>query len=137
MGRRTGSARAFTLALAVGLAVVLALFVRNPFGVGFVALVVGALGWIGLRRSAETAQLALVFLAVQLALSVFSRGDYLFTAVADTGAGRMPSDVAHIALALGGPYWAWGLACGAFSVLVLAAGVWSFGRALEPRPLRG
>jgi hypothetical protein len=135
MGRRAGSARGFTIALAIGLALALALVVRNPFGMVFVAGVTIALGWIGVRKNSDTAQLALVFLAVQLALSVFSRGDYLFTEVAMTGAGAMPSDTAHIAMALGGPYWAWGLACGAFSVLVLAAGVWSFTRALEPRPL--
>jgi len=78
-----------------------------------------------------------VFLSTQLALSVFSRADYLFTAVATTGAGTMPSDTAQIAAALGGPHWAWGLACGAFSIVVLAGGVLWFLRVLRdpPRPI--
>ena len=72
---------------------------------------------------AAWAQGVLVFLAVQLALSVFTRGDYLFTEVARSSAGAMPSDVAVIAAHLGGPYWAWGLACGLVSVLVLIGGL--------------
>jgi membrane-associated phospholipid phosphatase len=64
-----------------------------------------------------------VFLAVQLALSVFSRGDYLFTDVARTGEGTFPSDVANMSSALFLPYWFWGALCGAFSVAVLALGL--------------
>jgi len=70
-----------------------------------------------------------------MALSVFSRGDYLFKEHAQTGAGLMPSDVSHMAQALGGPYWVWGAACGAFSVLVLALGVWLFMRSTKPTSL--
>jgi hypothetical protein len=36
-----------------------------------------------------------------------------------------------MAMALGGTYWLWGLVCGAFSVLVLGAGVWAFSRTLS------
>ena len=57
--------------------------------------------------------------AVQLALSVFSRADYLFTRVAQTATGPMPSDVARIAEALWLPYWFWGVCCGLLSALVL------------------
>ena len=42
----------------------------------------------------------LLFFSCQLALSVFSRSDYLFTDVAQTGNGPMPSDVAQMADAL-------------------------------------
>ena len=65
---------------------------------------------------------------MQLALSVFSRADYLFTATASTGAGAHPSDVAHIAEALLLPYWFWGGAVGLMSVLVLVLGLASFFR---------
>jgi membrane-associated phospholipid phosphatase len=68
----------------------------------------------------------LVFLAVQLSLSVFSRGDYLFSEVARTGSGDFPSDVANMADALFLPYWFWGATCGAFSVAVLVVGLWAF-----------
>ena len=56
--------------------------------------------------------------------SVFSRGDYLFKEVANTSLGKMPSDVAQMSSALGGPYWMWGAVCGATSVLILALGLW-------------
>ncbi|MFO0634610.1 MAG: M50 family metallopeptidase [Nannocystaceae bacterium] len=121
-------------AIAVALVVALALVVRNPFGVVFTLAVAGAAGWLAVRGSDATAQLGCVFLATQLALSVFSRADYLFTDTAVTGAGTMASDTAQMAQALGGTYWLWGLACGAFSLVTLAAGVAWFLRVLrEPR----
>jgi hypothetical protein len=130
--RRAGLSRAFLVAMSATLVVLLVLVVRNPFGIAFAGVLVTLLGWLGLRASASTAQVTTVFMAVQLSLSVFSRGDYLFVKEAQTGAGTTPSDVAVMASALGGPYWVWGLACGAFSVLVLVAGVWAFSAALGP-----
>lgn len=132
-GRNTRASRVVLGVAAVVLAVLTALFVRNVFGLVFTAAVVLGMGWVAIRKAAETAQLVLVFLAIQLALSVFSRGDYLFTDVAHTGAGVMPSDVAHMAEALGGPYWLWGLACGAFSIVVLLGGLWWFWRVFDDR----
>jgi hypothetical protein len=64
---------------------------------------------------------ALVF-AVNLALAVFSRSDYLFT---DT-AGSHPSDVAQMATALGGHYFLWGIVAAAISVLLLVVGLLLF-----------
>jgi hypothetical protein len=60
---------------------------------------------------------------VQLALSVFSRSDYLFTDTARTATGSMPSDVAHISEALFLPYWVWGLVTGGISIAVLVGGM--------------
>ena len=55
-------------------------------------------------------------LAVQLALSVFSRSDYLFVKSAgDIGI----SDVQAISESIGMPYWFWGIVCGRISVVVL------------------
>lgn len=130
--RRAGWARAFLLAMSVVALALLVLVVRNPFGIAFVGVVATLLGWLGLRTSSAVAQVATVFMAVQLSLSVFSRGDYLFVKEATTGAGVHPSDVSLMANALGGPYWLWGLVCGGFSVLVLVAGVWAFWRAMSP-----
>lgn len=134
-GRSARGARVFLVAIGLALAVTLALVVRNGFGVVFTgAVVVAALG-LGIRASTGTAQLGCVFLATQLALSVFSRADYLFTDVAVTGGGTMPSDTAVIAASLGGAYWMWGLACGAFSLAVLGAGAAWFLRVLaDPKP---
>ncbi len=134
--RRTSWSRAFLVAMSVAGVALLVMVVRNPFGIVFAGVLVALFGWLGLRTSAATVQIATVFMAVQLSLSVFSRGDYLFMKEAHTGAGLAPSDVSHMATALGGPYWAWGLACGAFSIVVLAAGVWAFMRALSHDPLR-
>lgn len=60
-----------------------------------------------------------VFIGVQLGLSVFTRADYLFTRWAGP---NLPSDVAQMSQALFLPYWFWGLICGLFSVVVLAWG---------------
>lgn len=119
-------ARIAVIALGAFLAVGLLWVVRNLFGFLCVGALAAALLGVGLRARAETAQVVLVFLAVQLALSVFSRGDYLFTDVARTGAGIFPSDVANMSSALFLRYWFWGALCGAFSVVVLALGLRSY-----------
>lgn len=125
LARRERVARAALGLVGVGGLAAVLLVVNNPFGrwyVGLASLTLVALAGV----SPSIARSALVFLAVQLALSVFSRGDYLFTDTAVTSGGTMPSDVAQIAAALGGPYWLWGAVCGLFSVLVLVFGLWLF-----------
>ncbi len=117
--------------LAGVLLLALVLVVRNLFGVAYVLVLSGLLAAVVRFGSAWAARVGLVFLAVQLSLSVFSRGDYLFTPVARTGAGNMPSDVALIADALLLPYWLWGGVCGLFSVAVLVLGMWLFLRPME------
>lgn len=114
--------------IAVFLVAAFVLVVRNPFGWVFVGLVAVAAGIIAWKGSARLAQLVAVFIAVQLALSVYSRGDYLFTEVANTAQGEAPSDVANMADALFLPYWFWGGVCALFSILVLLGGVWQFWR---------
>jgi len=100
--------------------------VRSVFGWFFVTLFAATLLMVSLRASSWASQLTLLFLSVQLALSVFSRGDYLFTDTAKTGAGTFPSDVANMSSALFLPYWFWGALCGAFSIVTLAVGAWLF-----------
>jgi hypothetical protein len=92
--------------------------VRNPFGWLFLFTAAKAPAWIS--------QVSLVFVAVQLALSVFSRGDYLFMKEAETAQGKMPSDVSVMAEALFLPYWFWGALCGVFSIAVLVLGLLFF-----------
>lgn len=136
MARKPRQARVL-LAIAGGLLVLsMVLVVRNLFGWAFVGAVAAVLLLIALRASAWVSQLALLFLSVQLALSVFSRGDYLFTAVAVTGGRSAPSDVAQMASALFLPYWFWGAACGLFSLLVLALGALLFLRSIPPARVR-
>jgi peptidase M50B-like protein len=133
------SARLSRVALIVSgafLAVSLVWVVRNLFGwmvVGGAAVVIAG---VGLRARPETARAFLVFVAVQLALTVFSRGDYLFTETADLQDGPKPSDVANMASSLFLPYWFWGALCGAFSIAVLAWGVRSYMNAALPAAAR-
>lgn len=127
---RKAKAAQITLIIGVfALAVIAVLVVRNGLGWAFVAGLALAMGILGTRKNPAVAQLGLVFLSTQLAMSVFSRADYLFTEYAQTANGRMPSDVAQISDALLGPYWLWGGVCGLFSVVVLALGLWIFFKA--------
>ncbi|MEM7356279.1 MAG: M50 family metallopeptidase [Acidobacteriota bacterium] len=128
VGRTVRGARGALTAVAVILALALLLVVRNLFGFVFVAVVLAGCVLAARKASGEVAQLILIFLAVQLALSVFSRGDYLFTPVAETTGGTLPSDVGQMANALLLPYWFWGLVCGAVSVGVLIYGIKAYWR---------
>jgi hypothetical protein len=132
VGKKPGGARLFLGLIGVLLAIALLLVVRAGFGWFFVAVLAATCFLIAWADSARWSQLVLVFGGTQLALSVYSRRDYLFTPLAHTNQGLMPSDVAQMSEALLLPYWFWGLACGAISVAVLVFGVryyWSGPRA--------
>jgi hypothetical protein len=116
-------------ALGVMLALSIVFFVRNAFGIVYCALLAAMLLAVGLRVRASIAQLVLIFVAVQLALSVFTRADYLFTGSATVDGVTRPSDVGNMANALFLPYWFWGGICAAFSLAVLVGGLWLFFRA--------
>jgi hypothetical protein len=128
LGRRPGAARLCLGLFGAALLAAAALVADPGFTQGYLGVAGGVAVIAAMFLSAKWAQFTLVFLAVQLALSVFMRGDYLFTEVAESSAGTMRSDVAAMAAHLGGPYWAWGLACGLVSVLVLLAGLAWFAR---------
>lgn len=123
LGRTPRGARRCAVGLAAGLGVAELLVVRTGFGLLFVGLVAVALLWLGLRAPDWLAQGGLVFAAVQLALSVFSRVDYLFARAAITAEGTRPSDVALMAEALVLPFWLWGAVCGLLSVGTLLVGL--------------
>lgn len=126
LGKREMGGRRGLLGLGVASILALVLVVRNPFGWAFIGAFAAACLAIALFASLSTARVALLFLGVQLSLSVFSRGDYLFMKEAHTSAGVFPSDVANMASALILPYWFWGAACGAFSLFVLFLGLRPF-----------
>lgn len=126
LGRRARLSRIALTAFATACAIAAVWVVRNPFGWFFVGGLVLVLGAIAKKGSALTSQVTLVFLAIQLSLSVFSNSDYLFTSVAETSAGNMPSDVANMARTLGGPFWMWGAIVGLFSLAVLVVGLRGF-----------
>ncbi|MEM8933526.1 MAG: M50 family metallopeptidase [Acidobacteriota bacterium] len=126
VARTPRGARRGLITIVVVLAVALLSVVRGVFGMVFVSLLIAALLLLARVDNDEIPRLVMVFGAVQLALSVFSRGDYLFTPVAQTAGGAMPSDVGQMANALWLPYWFWGAVCGLASIAVLAAGVRSY-----------
>ena len=119
LGKTGRGARACLIGLGLFLLLAEILVVRNAFGFVFVGLVAAVCLAAGLRLAPERARWVLVFLGVQLALSVFSRADYLFA----KSAGLLPSDVMQMQQVLFLPYWFWGFACGAFAVAVLVYGV--------------
>ena len=86
-------------------------------GVGILSLLIGRKGGEELNR------FVVLFTAIQLSLSVFSRSDYLFVKEAQTAIGTSPSDVQNIALNLFLPYWFWGGVCGLISLLCLFWGM--------------
>jgi hypothetical protein len=122
--RRANTARWFLGATGAALALAELLVIRNLFGFVFAGLVAAALLACAAKGSARLAQSVLVFLSVQLALSVYAGGGYLFTDTARTAAGLLPSDSAQMADALIGPYWFWGGVCAAVSVAALLVGAW-------------
>lgn len=126
LARNSQAAKVSLLAGTFLLVAIAVAVVRNGFGLAFVLSLALIVGVLATRKRPEVAQLGLVFLATQLAMSVFSRGDYLFMEYAETASGRMPSDVAQMADALIGPYWFWGAMCGVFSLAVLGIGLWVF-----------
>ncbi len=134
LGRNEQHARK-GLAVCGGLLVLsLILVVRNLFGWVFVGGTAAACLLIALKAKPWVSQVAFVFVAVQLALSVFSRGDYLFMEYARTASGKMPSDVSQMSNALFLPYWFWGGLCGLFSVVVLVFGLKLFFTATRDSP---
>ena len=136
LARRARSAQATLLVAAAALLVLTLLVAGNLLTMVYMPALALLLGWIAARKNAEPAQLALVFLSTQLALSVFSRGDYLFKNEAVNARGVSPSDVATMASELGGPYWLWGAVVGALSVLTLVAGLWLFTRSYPQLRMR-
>ena len=126
LARRRRSARIAAGVFGAGLLATVPFALRGTLTVTLGVVLGAGLVALALRGRPALTQVALVFVAVQLALSVFSDGDYLFTATAQTAAGAAPSDSAQIAEALVGPYWLWGAVCGLISVVVLCVGVVTF-----------
>ncbi len=122
LARRPKSAHVGLVLFGVASLLALLIVVRSVVGGLFVGGLAAFCLFLGVRSSGRVAQWVLVFMAVQLSLSVFSRGDYLFTETAGNG----PSDVAQMADALFLPYWFWGVVCGATSCVVLAFGIRTF-----------
>jgi hypothetical protein len=129
MGRNAKLARVGLALFGAFMVVSLVLWTRTAFGWGFGAVVALIALGVALRGSASLAQIVLVFLGVQLALSVYTGGGYLFMSEAHLQNGMtIPSDTQQMANAIGMTYWFWGAVCAAFSAAALVAGLWVFMR---------
>ena len=126
LSRDARRARLAAGVLGVALLATIPFALRGALAIGLAAVLGVVLVALAVRASAGTTQVVVVFLAVQLALSVYSRGDYLFTPTAQTADGTHVSDSGQIAAALAGPYWLWGALCGLLSVVVLGVGLVTF-----------
>lgn len=104
------------------------LWVRSMVGVVVVTGWALALLWVARRPSSLLHQGAAAFLGLQLGLSVFSRGGYLFASgKVDVGDGvKRLSDIQRVADILGGPVFFWGLIVGTLSVVVVGTGAFTF-----------
>ena len=123
-GRQETAAKNTLFVIGVFLMITNIWVVRNLFGFFFVFAASGLCMFIASRASAKVCQFTVLFVSTQLALSVFSRADYLFTERADLGGGSvMLSDVAQMADVLILPYWFWGIVCGGISLSVLYFGI--------------
>ncbi len=126
-GRSPRGARYALGLFGVFMAISLVLWTRTPFGLGFGAVVAAICLGVALRARPAIAQMVLVFLGVQLALSVYTGGGYLFTQYVQIQNGyRGPSDTQAMAAAIGMPYWFWGAVCAAFSAMVVLGGLWLY-----------
>jgi len=114
----------------LGVLLIIAEFVvvNSAFTAIFVGILAAIFLWTAQQSRTWIAQGTLVFTALQLTLSVFSRSDYLFTQYARTSQGLMPSDVELMARAWVLPYWFWGTCCGIFSIIILVFGLWRYSR---------
>jgi peptidase M50B-like protein len=128
-GRRPGLARIALAAFGAFMVVSLVLWTRTSFGWGFGAVIAALSLLIAIGARPAHAQAVLVFLGVQLALSAYTGGGYLFTRYVTLQNGRdTPSDTEQMSQALFLPYWFWGIVCAAFSALVLLGGLWLYVR---------
>lgn len=120
--RSSRAARLALLAIAAFLVWALAFKVRTWLGVGVVGGLVVVTSVAALLASPRGAQLVLMFLSIQLALSLWGHLDYMFSASALLPGGPVPSDTARLAADLGGTFWMWGILSATLSLGALALG---------------
>lgn len=99
------------------------LWVRSLTGFVVIPLLALAFGALAHKGSETLRHLGAQLLGVLLGLDAVSRIDYLFTGEARVAGQTLPSDVAHVADALGGHYLLWGALLAAVSLALVAGGV--------------
>ena len=128
----TRRARRLLWVFAAGLALCVAMWVRNPFGIVFLLATAAALAAAGRWLGDSGAAFLLHLLAAVLCLSWFRDLDYMFSSSAVIAGVVRPSDSAIIAEALWLPFWFWGAVVAALSLALLAFGLWILERRSRP-----
>ena len=123
LARTPRLARLVLTALAVLIAITVALWVRNLFGIAFLLALAGSLGLAARMLPDYGAALLVPTIALTLCLSWFTDLGYMFSAYAEVDGVRHPSDSAIIAQALWLPYWFWGGVVALFSLAVAILGI--------------
>lgn len=128
-------ARVALALLALALAAVTVLWVRSPAGLTVVPLVALLLAVVTLRRSNARHLVLAQLLAVTLSFDTLGRLiSYAVSPTAQVNGKVVESDVARIAHAVGGSYYAWGLGVIVVALALLALGLWAAWR--TPRSAR-
>ncbi len=119
LGPRTRLSRVILIGLALTLLLSVVLWVRNIYGAVACLTLGGAIFLMGWRLNQDHRFLAVQLLGIQLTLSALRGWRYFFMDSADVGGRVLPSDVASIANALGGPPQLWGALLIIFNLALL------------------
>jgi len=131
-------ARGALAALALGLVVTLALWVRSPAGIVVVPACATLLGWAAWRWAPARRLVLAQFIAITLALDTVGRMvGYALASKATVGGSERTSDVAAVADALGGNHLLWGALVITVALGLLAAGLWAAWRPARSVPSPG
>ncbi len=132
LSRKIGRSRILLYAIAVFMALSLLFFARSLFAVVFIGACAAAIGAIA-HFAHRLAPFFLQFLGVQLCLAIWRDVSYMFSDGGIIDGVQHTSDSAAIADALLLPYWFWGGVAAAFSIAVLAIGLYV---ALRPTSIK-
>jgi Peptidase M50B-like len=125
LARGPRRARTALAVLTLALCASLVLWVRSPAGFVVVPLAAALLGWAAWGLSATHRVFLAQFIAATLALDTLGRMvSYAFSSSVVVDGKEGASDVAHIAQALGGPAFLWGVLVVVLAIAFLAAGAW-------------
>ncbi len=122
-------ARAALVLVAALLLTVVALWVRNAFGIGFLLAWALCLGLAARLLSDAAAAFLLHLIALTLCLSWFTDLNYMFSRQAVVNGVVHLSDSEVIAQALWLPYWFWGACVAVFSLTLVLLGIGVVSRA--------
>jgi hypothetical protein len=121
--RKVSRGRILLYAISAVMLLTLVLFARSLFGIFFIGLTALAIGAVA-HFLPKLAPFVTQLIGVQLCLALFRDVSYMFSEGGTIDGIAHRSDSAAIADALLLPYWFWGGVAAAFSVLVLALGLY-------------